>query len=174
MERKITGKAWVGGDHISMYDIIPQRRWTLGDLSEEELGQWCLEDMDEDFVNKPNAFKDRGYTFIVAGACFGGGGKSMEHPIYALKGAGIRAVFADSFARFNFRNSINNALPVFECHGLKEKIQTDDELTLDMVEGYVLNHRTNECIAISPLSDFAMELIDAGGLLEHTRAKLKK
>lgn len=174
METKITGKAWVGGDNISTYAITPQRRWNLDKMDPEELGKWAMEEADEAFAGKEGAFRDSGFSIVVAGACFGGGGKSIEHPIYALKGAGIKVVIADSFARFNFRNSVNNALPVFTCPGLKDVTQTNDELTVDLKEGVVENHRTGARTALVPLTPFAIELMEAGGLIPYTKAKLKK
>lgn len=173
METRITGKAWVGGDNISTYDITPQRRWNLDKMDPEELGKWAMEDADPAFADKEGAFRDEGYSVVVAGACFGGGGKSIEHPIYALQGAGIKVVIADSFARFNFRNSVNNALPAFTCPGLKEITQTGDELTVDLLEGYVENHRTGVRTQLVPLTPFALELMEAGGLIPYTKAKLK-
>ena len=103
---------------------------------------------------------------------FGGGGKSVEHPIYALKGAGIQLVLADSFARYNFRNSINKGLPVFVCEGLKEVVSTGDDLTVDMTEGFVVNERTGMRKELVPLAPFVLEILNAGGLLPYTRKQL--
>lgn len=172
VDTKITGKAWVGGDNISTYGIIPQRRWNLDNLDPVELGKWALEDADPNFTNKEYALRNAGYSIVVAGENFGGGGKSIEHPIIALMGAGIKVVLADSFARFNFRNSVNNGLPVFAVKGIKDKIVTGDELTVDLTEGYVLNHRTQEKIELVPLSDFVFDLMEAGGLINYTKAKI--
>ncbi len=32
MEQIVKGKAWVGGDDIFAFDIIPEKRWTLDNL----------------------------------------------------------------------------------------------------------------------------------------------
>ena len=56
-------------------------------------------------------FTNNGFTFIVAAHNFAGGGKSIEHVVAGLMGAGIKAVFADSFSRLQFRNAINYGLP---------------------------------------------------------------
>lgn len=173
MNTKIVGKVWVGGDNISTYAITPQHRWNLDKMDPEELGKWAMEEADPAFAGKEGAFRDAGYSVVVAGACFGGGGKSIEHPIYALQGAGIKVVIADSFARFNFRNSVNNALPAFTCPGLKEITQTGDTVTVDLIEGYVENHRTGVRTNLVPLTPFALELMEAGGLIPYTKAKLK-
>lgn len=173
IDTKIVGKAWVGGDNISTYGIIAQRRWDLNSLDPVVLGKWALEDTDSDFTDKENALRDSEYTIVVAGENFGGGGKSMEHPIIALKGAGIKIVLADSFARFNFRNSVNNGLPVIICKGIKDKVKKGDELTVDLSEGYVINHRTNEKLRLVPLSGFVLEVMEVGGLINYTKLKLQ-
>ena len=168
----LRGKAWVCPDYVSTYSVIPQRRWGAGKLSEERLGPWALEDQVPEFKNKEWALRDSGCTIIVAGKGFGGGGKSVEHPIYALKGAGIQLVLADSFARYNFRNSINNGLPVFVCEGLQKAVATGDDLTVDMAKGFVVNERTGMRKALMPLAPFVLEILNAGGLLPYTRKQL--
>lgn len=170
---KIRGKAWVGGNDISTYDIIGQNRWTLDNLDPVELGQWAMEGTETDFKNVKNAFKDCGYTFIVAGENFGGGGKSIEHPVIAVKGAGIKAVLADSFDRYNYRNSINNALPVIICEGISKEVNKGDELELDLLKGEVINLKSGNKWTFKPLPDFVIEIMNADGLLNYTKSKNK-
>jgi 3-isopropylmalate/(R)-2-methylmalate dehydratase small subunit len=165
----IKGKAWVGGDNITAYDIIPMKRWTHDTMDPNVLGKWALEDADPNFKNKEWALRDSGATIIVAGCNFGGGGKSIEHPIFAVIGAGIQVVLADSFARYNFRNSVNNALPVIVCEGLKDMIRNGDELTVDMVNGFVEIIRTGEHKELVPLTPFVLEIMESGGLLAYTK-----
>ena len=172
IETNITGKAWVGGDDISTYDIIPQSRWNLDSLDPDELGKWAMEDADPDFHGKENALRNSGYTIIVAGKNFGGGGKSIEHPVIATKGAGIKVVLAESFARYNFRNSVNNGFPVVECKGIMEMVEKGDELTVDLAEGYVLNHRTGKRADLVPFSQYVFDVMEAGGLIEYTKKQL--
>ncbi|MBT3497210.1 MAG: hypothetical protein HOG20_02495, partial [Candidatus Marinimicrobia bacterium] len=69
--------------------------------------------------NQENGFKSNGYSFIVAGHNFAGGGKSIEHVITGLMGAGIKAVIAESFSRLQFRNAINYGLPFITCKGIE-------------------------------------------------------
>lgn len=170
----VRGKAWVGGDDIFAFDIIPQNRWTLDNLNPDDLGRWALENADPDFKDKANAFKNEGYTFVVAGKNFGGGGKSIEHPVFALKGAGVKAVLADSFARYFFRNAVNNGLPVFICEGISRLVEKGDELSVDFTNGYVINLRTNVKKDLVPLTEFVLGIMESGGLLEYTKSKLKK
>lgn len=172
-ETVVRGKAWVGKDNIFAFDIIPQARWTLDNLNPDDLGRWALEGADSEFKDKENAFKNEGYTFVVAGKNFGGGGKSIEHPIFALKGAGVKAVLADSFARYFFRNSVNNGLPVFVCEGISHWVKKGDELCVNFVKGQVTNIRTGVQKDLVPLTDFVMDIMEAGGLLEYTKSKLQ-
>ena len=72
---------------------------------------------------------DAGYTFIVAGHNFAGGGKSIEHCVTGLIGAGIQAVFATSFARLQFRNAINYGMPFITSKDINLECNTGDELS---------------------------------------------
>lgn len=171
IELKIRWKAWVGGDNISTYDIIGQNRWTLDNLDPVELGQWAMEGTDPDFKNVKNAFKDGGYTFIVADENFGGGGKSIEHPVIAVKGAGIKAVLADSFDRYNYRNSINNALPAIICEGISKGVNKGDEL--DLPAGKIINLTSGKSWTFKPLPDFIIEIMNSDGLLNYVKTKHK-
>lgn len=170
----ISGKAWVCGDHVSAMDICPQRRWVPGKLREEHLGKWALEDADAEFLNKEWGLKNTGCTIIVAGHDFGGGGRSIEHPVYALKGAGIRLVLADTFARYNYRNSIDRGLPAFVCEGLKDIVQSGDFLTVDLKKGFVLNQRTQQQKELVPAPPFILELLNAGGILPYTKMRMSR
>lgn len=170
----IKGKAWVGGDNIDVYKIIPRRRWIDNSIKPEDFGLWALEDADEAFKEKPWALKDSGAEIIIAGKNFGGGGKSIESPIYALQGAGIKIVIADSFARFNFRNSVNNGLPVLTCQGMNKLVSTGDEVIVNLAEGYIEKVATGERVKFMPFSPFVMEILNSGGLIPYAKEKIKR
>jgi 3-isopropylmalate/(R)-2-methylmalate dehydratase small subunit len=172
MDKIIHGKTWVGRDDIMVYEIIAMNRWDMDNVDPEELGKWAFEGVDKEFSGNENAFKNKGCSIVVAGVNFGGGGKSIEHPVFTLKGAGVKVVLAESFARFNFRNSVNNGLPVFVCPGILKFAKNGDELAVDTEKGLVKNERIGETIKISPLPAFAMDLINAGGLIPYTWEKL--
>jgi 3-isopropylmalate/(R)-2-methylmalate dehydratase small subunit len=171
-DKLIRGKAWKGGDNIFAFDIIPQRRWSVLNLDAGELGKWAMEDVAPEFREVENAFKNAGYTVIVAGANFGGGGKSIEHPIFALMGAGIKAVLAESFSRYNLRNSINNGLPALVCKGITGLVEMGDELELNLATGEVKNLTNGKRTECERLPDFVLEIISAGGYLAYTRNRL--
>src|SRR5438477_4296144 len=86
--------------HINTDEIIPARYLNVHE--EAELAKHAMEDIDGDFIKRVKAG-----DFIIAGDDFGCG-SSREHAIWALRGAGIKVVVANNFARIFFRNAINN------------------------------------------------------------------
>ncbi|MFH1009568.1 MAG: 3-isopropylmalate dehydratase small subunit [Candidatus Latescibacterota bacterium] len=148
--------------HINTDEIIPARYLNTDD--EAELSRHAMEDLDEGFVAnvKPG-------DFIVAGDDFGCG-SSREHAIWALRGAGITAVLANTFARIFFRNAINNGFLAIECRGISDRVSTGDALEIDLEKGLVLNRTRNEEMLFAPIADFALGIREAGGLLEYIKA----
>jgi 3-isopropylmalate/(R)-2-methylmalate dehydratase small subunit len=100
-------------NHINTDEIIPARY--LNSDQEAELAGHAMEDIDVNFIKKV-----RTGDFIVSGDDFGCG-SSREHAVWALRGAGIRAVIANSFARIFYRNCINNGFLAIECQGAATK-----------------------------------------------------
>ena len=152
------GKAHVyPRDHINTDEIIPAR-YLVTD-SEKELALHAMEDIDSEFVKKVvNG------DCIVAGNDFGCG-SSREHAIWAIRGAGVACVIAESFARIFYRNAINNGFPVVECKGASQHISEGDELEVKLREGIIKNFTTGKEISFIPLPDFAFKIAEAGGLL---------
>ncbi len=150
-------------DHINTDEIIPARYLNTDD--QQELAKHCLEDLDKDFVNKVKPG-----DCIVAGEDFGCG-SSREHAIWAIRAAGIQTVIAKSFARIFYRNAINNGFYVIELPQQTEKINDGDELEVDYKNGLIKNKTAGIDIKFNPLPDFALEIIEAGGLLEHIKKK---
>ncbi len=150
-------------DHINTDEIIPARYLTTDD--EAELAKHCLEDLDGDFVNKVKPG-----DVIVAGKDFGCG-SSREHAVWAIRGAGVQTVIAKTFARIFYRNAINNGFYVIESSEGIEKINDGDELDIDYKTGLIKNKKTGIDIKFASLPDFALEIIEAGGLINKLAQK---
>ena len=146
-------------DHINTDEIIPARYLNTDD--EAELAKHCLEDLDNDFVGKV-----REGDVIVAGEDFGCG-SSREHAVWAIRGAGVQTVIAKSFARIFYRNAINNGFYLVESSDALEKIDDGDELEIDYKAGLIKNKTSGVDISFVALPDFALEIINDGGLLSH-------
>lgn len=166
----IQGKCWVASDYVMAYDIIIQQFWT-SPIDPKENSKWVMAGVADEF-NRENGFKDQGYTFIVAAHNFAGGGKSIEHVIAGLMGAGIKAVFADSFARLQFRNAINYGLPFVTCRDIAKGCQTGDELEYDPETGLIRNLSRTASFESLPAAPFVAEVGRAGGLMNYVRNKI--
>jgi 3-isopropylmalate/(R)-2-methylmalate dehydratase small subunit len=166
----ITGTCWVAKDYVMAYDIIVQRFWT-SPIDPDENSKWVMAGVDPAF-NHENGFKSQGYAFIVAGDNFAGGGKSIEHVITGLMGAGIKAVFADSFSRLQFRNAINYGLPFITCKGINRICHSGDTLSYDPVSGVIKNQNNGQSLTSTPVAPFVSEIAAAGGLMEFVRRKI--
>jgi len=152
-------------NHINTDEIIPARYLNTDD--EMELASHCLEDLDKDFVNKVKEG-----DVIVAGEDFGCG-SSREHAVWAIRGVKVQSVIAKSFARIFYRNAINNGFYIIESPGALEKINDGDEVEIDYNNGLIKNKTAGIDIGFNPLPDFALEIINDGGLLEHITKKKK-
>jgi len=160
------GKAHVyDRDHVNTDEIIPARYLNTDD--EAELAKHCLEDLDKEFVGKVKEG-----DVIVAGEDFGCG-SSREHAVWAIRGAGVKTVIAKSFARIFYRNAINNGFYLIESSEAPEKINDGDELQIDLKAGSIKNKTAGTDISFNPLPDFALEIINDGGLLEHIQKSRK-
>ena len=152
-------------DHINTDEIIPARYLNTDDRA--ELARHCLEDLDGDFLKKVKPG-----DVIVAGEDFGCG-SSREHAVWAIRAAGVSTVIAKSFARIFYRNAINNGFYVVEMPEATEKISDGDELEIDFKKGLVKNKTAGVDISFRPLPEFALEIINAGGLLQYVKRKGK-
>ena len=125
--------------------------------SVEEMAPPCFESLDESFATAVQAG-----DFVVARDNFGCGSSREQAPA-VLKALGVRAVFANSFARIFFRNAINIGLPVIVCENLIERVKPGEELSLDLENGTVtVGGQNYRC---TKLPQKMQEILDRGGLI---------
>ncbi|HEV8699815.1 MAG TPA: 3-isopropylmalate dehydratase [Candidatus Polarisedimenticolia bacterium] len=144
---------------ITSDEIVPLRCQNTDDPG--ELGKHALVGIDAGFPQRVC----RG-DILVAGSDFGCG-SAREHAVWALRGAGIAAVVARSFSRAFFRNALNNGFLVLECPAAVERTVTGDLLEIDLQNSAVRNLTTGEAFRFVPFTPFAMEVLEAGGLLPY-------
>ena len=159
----LKGQVHKYGSNVDTDVIIPARYLNVSDPL--ELAKHCMEDIDTEFIGKVKQG-----DIIVADSNFGCG-SSREHAPVAIKAAGVSCVIAKSFARIFFRNAINIGLPLLESNEAVDAIKTGDELEVDLETGTIKNITTNKTFTSVPYPDFMMSIVNAGGLVEHTRNK---
>jgi 3-isopropylmalate/(R)-2-methylmalate dehydratase small subunit len=165
----IQAGAYRVGDDVKALEIMPTRFKSSNALSDAELAQAAFADFDPAFSARAQAGE---YGIVVAGVNFGGGGKTVEGPVFALRGAGIRLVIADSFARYFLRNAINNGFPLLVCPGISQAVQTGQQLAVELDAARITNLATGQVLQATPLSATALEILAAGGLVPYARRKL--
>lgn len=171
MEKLIKGRCYCCGDGVTVYQIIPEARWTMNKMDPVEMSRWVFEDAEPSAKNASGWFKQQQLSIIVAGKDFGCGSKSVEHPMAALKGAGVQVVLAESFSRYSYRNAINLGLPVMTCPGITGMVRCGDELSVNLLTGQVENHTTGNICRADALGEFALSILAAGGLLPYIQIK---
>jgi len=160
----IKGKVHKYGDNIDTDVIIPARY--LNTSSAKELAKHCMEDIDEGFSKRVR----RG-DVIIAGENFGSG-SSREHAPIAIKESGINVVIAKSFARIFYRNAINIGLIPIENSEIYEKISNGDLILVNTDEG-IVNLSTNEEIEIEKPSEYQLNILKHGGLVNYVKSKME-
>ncbi len=148
---------------ISTDDIYPGR--FMATVLPTETPQFAFFDRTEFNAQlKAKAFPPG--SIIVGGENFGCG-SSREQACSTLKGHEV-AVVAKSIARIFLQNSINLGLQVVICPGIEAGEGDDLEITADQV----LNRTSGKAYAQVKLPAARKGIMDAGGLIPYTRARL--
>lgn len=156
---RIKGKTIKLGDDINT-DFIISGRYKFAITDIKELARHIMEDVDPDFPKKLIP----GESIIVAGSNFGMGSSREQAPL-VIKGAGVVAVLAQSFARIFFRNSFNVGLLLIETdtRGIKE----GDILNLNVDSGIVRDLTSGVELKARPVPSFMQEILKAGGIISY-------
>jgi 3-isopropylmalate/(R)-2-methylmalate dehydratase small subunit len=104
---------------------------------------------------------------VIAGGKNFGCGSSREQAASCLKGWGV-VVVARSFARIFLQNAINLGLNVVVAPGFAA--DEGDEIVFE--GGGVENRTKRTAFDVVPLPRARQAIIDAGGLIPYTRARL--
>lgn len=164
MEQRWRGKAHLFGDHVDTDLIIPSCYLITAD--EGELGKHAFAVERPAFVQSVQAG-----DVLVAGRNFGCG-SSREHAPLAIRGAGIRCILAESFARTFYRNCINRGFPAIELKDASKRFHQDDVLFVDLEHARVVNETSGECVPFAPLPDFVLDMWRLGGLFGYIQKEL--
>ncbi|HOB18495.1 MAG TPA: 3-isopropylmalate dehydratase small subunit [Candidatus Methanoculleus thermohydrogenotrophicum] len=151
-------RVWKFGDDIDTDAIIPGRFLTIYDPA--ELAKHVFEGTRDEFAREV-----REGDVVVAGSNFGCG-SSREHAPLALRGAGIRIIIAESFARIFYRNAVNIGLLPLVCSGTDE-IQDGDAITVDIGRGFI--EVNGKRLAVEPVPGFLQRIVEAGGLVAYAK-----
>ena len=163
MALKFKGKVWIFGDNLDVdFEIVPFRKFDAGIIKLEDVGNWCMINLDPDFPKKVK----KG-DIMVAGMNMGCGHDHIQANL-AIKQCGISCVIAESFDRNFFRNSIAVGLPIIEYKGINQNVKVGEELEIDLHAGTIKNLTTGKSFKFTPFPDFLLETLEADGIDSYT------
>lgn len=157
---QFSGRVWVLGDDIDTDIIIPTEYLALKTI--DDMKQYGFSPLRPEL-----AAQIKEGDIIVAGKNFGCG-SSREQAPEVIKALGIKCIFAKSFARIFFRNSINNGLLLIEQPTLADDVKEGDQVTVTL--GEKVEYQGND-YPIAALPDNLLEIINAGGLVKAMRKR---
>lgn len=148
------------GDNVDTDAMIPGEFCHLTSLA--DLGRHCFHHVRPAFHDRAQA----GATIVVAGEGWGSG-SSREQAVWALKGAGVKAVVARSFAFIHKRNLVNEALPflVVRDPEFDALAAEGEELEVDLAHSRVTHLKTGRSFSGAPPSAVISALRREGGLV---------
>jgi 3-isopropylmalate/(R)-2-methylmalate dehydratase small subunit len=156
IDRVIRAKCHWFGKNIDTDQIYPGKYLDLTD--HKEIASHCMEGA-SDLFSKEFVEGD-----IIAADSNFGCGSSREHAAIALKVRGVSAVISKSFGRIFYRNAINMGLPLIVCAEIDKVAEHGEELIIDLDAKTVINANTGNQATIEPISDYAMQILNAGGI----------
>ncbi len=166
-EMRVTGHAFLLADSSGNLiddidtDMIFHNRW-LHITDPSEMAQYALGNL-EGYENFAARVKPG--SWVVAGRNFGAG-SSRQQAVDCFKALGCAGIVAVSVAPIYLRNAINAGLPIAQVPDLVRKVESGDELELDLVDGVIKNVRSKQILTPSPgISRVQVEIYQAGGLL---------
>lgn len=156
-----SGRIWRFGDNVDTDAMAPGTHMKGGI---DELARHCLENLRPEFP-----LTVRPGDIVVGGANFGMG-SSREQAPQALRHLGVAAVIAPSFAGLFYRNAINLGLPVLVCADT-EALADGATASFDLGSA-TLHLADGTDVACEPVPDFLREMLVAGGLVPHLKARM--
>jgi 3-isopropylmalate/(R)-2-methylmalate dehydratase small subunit len=154
------GRVFKFGDNVNS-DIIIAGRYLIY-IEPEELAKHAFEMLGEGFPAKL-----REYDILVAGRNFGCG-SAREQASTAIKGLGIKAVVAASFARTFYRNAINDGLTIVESPEVYAAVKEGDQISIALADGKIAHAGKEYSFPQIPPS--VRKILELGGLANYLKA----
>ena len=174
MERVLKGRAYELDDdvcdNVNTDIIIPPEN--LMRFDSEYLGQHAMDGLPS---LESGAFATQvaeGLNILVAGDNFGCG-SMRAHAVYALGGAGVKAILATSYARTFYRNAVNCGylVPIIVDRSTVEQIHWGDQLEIRLDDNEVRNLTKNKAYSTKPFPKVIGDIIAIGGLAEYNKRR---
>jgi len=162
------GRCWKFGHDVPNDGALMDKVY-MSQLMEYDpavLAQHVLENVRPEFPREVRAG-----DIVVAGRRFAHGNPHIQGSL-GLKGAGV-ALVAESVQRSAYRVLVSAGVAFIpRAIGILDMVADGDPLTVDVASGRVTNERSGKSAAFEPLPAFLLDIIAAGGSLEHLKQRL--
>jgi 3-isopropylmalate/(R)-2-methylmalate dehydratase small subunit len=108
---------------------------------------------------------------MVAGRNFGFG-HPHQQGLQSLIKIGIAGFVAESYYPNWYRMSVSFGFPAIVCPDITKKADVGQELDINFSNGEINNLSTGELIIGEPYPQYLLEIIEAGGLIQHLLKQL--
>ena len=170
MKTTFHGKAYKFGDNIDTDVIAPAMTISFGHADKAEQQDVMIHAFES---IRPDFYKEvQPGSILIAGRNFGFG-SHREQATTVIRDMGFDILIADSVARLYQRNSIAIGFPVLEVPNISDVVSEGDILDVDLEKWVLTNCTTGKTIDIEPLSEMAIRIISAGGIIGYMRQKLE-
>lgn len=170
------------GDDISTDDIMPAGGRVLPYRSNiPKISEFVYERYDPNYSTRARELKPRSGHAIVGGVNYGQG-SSREHAALAPRYLGLQLVVAKNFARIHLQNLINFGVLPLEFANAEDydRVEMSDVIAIENLHGQLragrevkasLVNKGSELILRHALSGRQLEMLLAGGLINHLRSR---
>ena len=115
---------------------------------------------------------------VVAGRNFGAG-SSRQQAVDCFIALKVGIILAPSYSSIYFRNAVNSGFPILKCIELDalvagRKLETDDEVEVDFLEGRGYNLSKKQAFSLEPMSVVQRDIFRAGDLFAFGRLSDRK
>lgn len=164
-EEKNQGRVWVLRNDVSTDAIISGKYLEIRDFP--SLSKHVFEGVVDDF---PARVKPG--DVIIAGDNFGAGSSREQAPT-VLKFLGIGAIYAKSFARIFFRNTINIGMPAFTItQDILDSFNVGDEVNYTIDPPLLENMTSGQEFPLQPFPPFFTNILRHGGAIPLLKEEL--
>ena len=159
--KTVTGRVWKFAANIDTDVLAPAQSMGLDWEKRKSLIIPTRPGFTDEFAQGDIIVADRNW----------GCGSSREQAVENMLRLGVAGIFAESFARIFFRNSVANALPAITCPGIYAAFDEGDELSFDWETSTIQNLSKGTSLQARPYSKDMMSIVQQGGLVPMMKAR---
>lgn len=152
----IAGRALVFGDDVDTDVMMPGKALRVPVVDARRM---LFESIRPNFADEI-----REGDMVVGGLRFGTG--SARPVAMHLRALGVRAIVADSMSSLFQRNAINAGVLAVVVPGASAAITEGSVIEIDALNGTIAVPDRDEPLTFTPLPRLAMEIVDAGGVID--------